>query len=255
MDDDNGTISLLVQGQLDVDTFAAAVAGLRDLATALATNLTPDAPVTWELEQLAYGSASITLRAESDSPSAPATLTGAYLDVWEAIAEDRELDCPREVRDSARRLAALTRRERVTGLKCSAATRRVQISRLGPNAGRSSMGVKSIGVVTGQIESLSRRGDLHLTMVDDVFHSRVALHLRKGQEELGRNAWDTHATVHGTITEDADTGHPTEVRNITKVEPASRYSKGAWRSARGAFPWRPGDPPAEMLIRELRGRG
>ena len=254
MSDEKQTISLEVTGQLDLDAFAAAVAGLRELAVALSSDLAPHANVRWELEDLKFGSASVTLRAESNSIAATKLLTRTYSEIWNDIALDRKLSYSRRITDSARKLAALTKRTRVTGLRCATGSWTAKVTSLGPNVGEVVDSVSSIGSITGQIESLSRRGDLHLTMVDDVFSSRVSLHLRNGQEELARQAWDIHATVNGTVIEDPGSGRPTDVRNVVSIRPIGGFEVGAWRQAQGAFPWNPGDPPAEQTIRELRGR-
>ncbi len=254
MTDEKQTISLEVTGQLDLDTFAAAVTGLRELANSLSAGLTPHANVIWELEDLKFGSATVTLRAESHSVGATKLLARAYSEIWTDISLDRKLNYSRKISESARKLATLTKRKRVTGIRCATGSWSGTLTSVGPNLGAIVEPVSSIGSVTGQIEALSRRGDLHLTMIDDVFSSRVTLHLKKGQEELARQAWNIHATVSGTIIEEPGFGRPTDVRDVLSIEPIEDFPVGSWRKAQGAFPWIIGDPPAEQTIREVRGR-
>lgn len=253
-DPSDQTIILQLDGEIDLDTFAAAVSGLRELANALVSDLAPHAGITWELQGLEYGSASVALRAESQSRAAARRVTRAYGEIGAAMSEDRHLAYSPKIGSCARKLGSLTGRQRVQAVRFGAGGRTAAITKLGQNSMATLEQLSSLGSVTGQIESLSRRGDLHLTLVDDVFASRVSLHLRKGQEELGRSSWDLHATVTGMVIEDPGSGRPTDVRNITSIEPVPEFQVGAWRDARGALPWKPGDPPAEQTIRELRGR-
>lgn len=248
------TITLAVRGDIDIDTFAAAVKGLRELARALASDLTPQTQVDWELENLGVGSAVITLRAVSESEAASRAVTRAYDEIGATIAADEPLQYSEKISHCARKLARLTRRKRVRSVEFATESRAHNVTALRTNASVPIRQTESIGSVTGRIETLSRRGDLHLTLLDDVFNNRVALHLKAGQEEVGRSAWDQHVTVSGVVSQDPGSGRPTDIHEITSIEPVREYARGAWRAARGAIPWKPGDPPAELTIREIRGR-
>lgn len=248
------SISFAVEGDIDLNTFALAVDGLKDLANSLANDLVPHAGVEWELAGLEFGSASIALRPISASIPANRRLLRAYRDIGNAIAADRPLRFSSQICSAAQRLAGLSNNPRVSAVRFGAMGQTTVIRELGRAAAPSSSAVVAIGSVTGVVEAISRRGNLHLTLIDDVFRGRVSLHLQKGQEELGRKAWDRHVIVSGLITEQPGSGRPTSVRNVTEIRNVKEYEPGAWRTARGVFPWQPGDPTAEQLIREIRGR-
>lgn len=248
------TITFAVCGEIDISTFAAAVNGLRELAHALASDLTPQTQIVWELEGLNVGSAVVTLRAVSESEAASRVVTRAYDEIGATIAAGEPLHYSKKISTSARQLARLTDRKRVQSVQFVSESHAHTVTGLGTNTRVPVRQTESIGSVTGRIETLSRRGELHLTLLDDVFNSRVALHLKGEQKEIGRSAWDQHVTVSGVVSQDPGSGRPTDVRDITSIEPVREYALGAWRAARGAIPWKPGDPPAELTIREIRGR-
>ncbi len=248
------TISLVVKGEIDLDTFAAAVDGFKQLAKSLANDLAPHAGIKWQLEGLQYASATISLRAVSQSEAANRLVAHTYRQIGEALEYDRPLRYPDGISNSARRLARLTNRAGVSAVQLATRDYTATVTELGRSIDLPVQPLVSLGSVNGLVESLSRRGDLHLILIDDVFSGRVSLHLQQGQEELGRSVWDQRVTVSGRVTEEPGTGRPTDVRSITSIEPQRAFDPGAWRSARGAFPWQPGDPPAEQQIREIRGR-
>lgn len=254
MSDSDEIISFTVDGDIDFATFATAVDGLKDLTNSLAKDLVPHAEVEWELAGLEFGSATVALRASSPTRAANRRLSRAYREIGHAIAADRPLRFSAGVRRAAQRLAGLSNRPHVSAVRFVSQGQTTTVSEMGRTAASSINPSVTVGSVTGVVEAISRRGDLHLTLIDDVFSSRVSLHLQKGQEELGRNAWDQHVSVTGIISEDPGTGRPAEVRGISAIEPMTAFEPGAWRTARGAFPWQPGDPPAEQQLREIRGR-
>ena len=110
----------------------------------------------------------------------------------------------------------------------------------------------ALGAVSGLVTSLKKIDELEFTVQDTAFRSAVTCHLREGQEDEARRAWDTCVTVTGMVERDPDTGRPTHVRQISRIEPLPEHLGGAWRNARGTLSWAPGDPPAEAAIRRIR---
>ena len=248
------TIALAIKGEIDLDTFWAAVDRLRRLAKSLASDLVPDSKVVWNLADLEYGSAVVSLRPVSATTVPTRRLILAYRDIGEAIAADRPLRYSESVRSAAQSLTEVCDRRGVEAVQFVSHGRKTRVKKLRDHTASKVKPFVSIGEVTGVVESVSRREELSLSLVDDVYKSRVTVHLTQEQAGLARQVWDKHVTVTGAITESPGTGRPTDVRRITSIEPVRTYEPDAWRAARGVFPWKPGDPPAEEQIREIRGR-
>ena len=110
----------------------------------------------------------------------------------------------------------------------------------------------ALGAVSGLVTSLKKLDELEFTVTDGVFGAFVTCHLRAGQEEEARDAWDRYVTVTGMVERDAGTGCPSHVRQISRIEPLPEHPDREWQMARGALSWKPGDPPAEAAIRRIR---
>ena len=252
MTHDQDAITLAIDGELDLGLFAAAVDRLKDLTAALSDDLAPDGDVRWRIADLKVGSAVVTLGVESSSDAAVRRVTRGFNDVGAALEGDQRLEFSPRVAKAARRLGELTRQQGVKAVRFQTASRTSTVIKLGPNAKAAVPQRRAWGAVSGRVTSLKKLDALEFTLKDSVFGVAVTCHLRAGQEDEARCAWDTYVTVSGMVERDPGTGRPRSVRQISQIEQRPDRSRGAWRAARGALPWKLGDPPAEAAIRRVR---
>ena len=252
MTHDQDAITLAIDGELDLGLFAAAVDRLKDLTAALSDDLAPNGDVRWRIADLKVGSAVVTLGVESSSDAAVRRVTRGFNDVGAALAGDQRLEFSPRVAKAARRLGELTRQQGVKAVRFQTASRTSTVVKLGPNAKAAVRQRHAWGAVSGRVTSLKKVDALEFTLRDSVFDVAVTCHLRAGQEDEARCAWDTYVTVSGMVERDPGTGRPRSVRQISQIEQLPDRPRGAWRAARGALPWKPGDPPAEAAIRRVR---
>lgn len=107
----------------------------------------------------------------------------------------------------------------------------------------------SLGAITGRIRNLSDgRFDLH----HPLHPKAVACCPSPATESLTAAAAGRWATVVGRIAREPAHGHPIAIRQISAVILLAESEPGAYRTARGAVPWRPGAPLPEIAIRRLR---
>ena len=111
---------------------------------------------------------------------------------------------------------------------------------------------KSLGSVTGRIQTISRRRSLKFTLYELRSDAAVQCYLSGNQQELMREAWGRLACVRGMLTRDFDSGRPLSVRRITDIQVMADLPANRFEQARGVSPWIPGDAPSEEIIRELR---
>ena len=252
MTHDQDAITLAIDGELDLGLFAAAVDRLKDLTAALSDDLAPNGDVRWRIADLKVGSAVVTLGVESSSDAAVRRVTRGFNDVGAALEGDQRLEFSPRVAKAARRLGELTRQKGVKAVRFQTASRTSTVVKLGPNAKAAVPQRHAWGAVSGRVTSLKKLDGLEFTLTDSVFGVAVTCHLRAGQEDEARCAWDTYVTVSGMVERDPGTGRPRSVRQISQIEQRPGRPRGAWRTARGALPWKPGDPPAEAAIRRVR---
>ena len=241
------TITFELGGRVDLDGFEQGVAAFRRLVAALTPRR---AGVLWVIDDLQPGSATITLRAETGSDFVIARIIADYENIGDVLAQNEHpMSASKRVKSAADKVKSLT--EFVEYVRFQTPDQDFTIYPNGDHRARPTATV-SIGVVTGRIQTLSNRNGLRFNLYDTVHDKAVACYLAPHQTELIREAWGCRAAITGHITREAQTGRPITIRQITAIETLAEPAPGAYRQARGAVPWQPGDLLPEDAIRRLR---
>lgn len=218
----------------------------------LISALTPKNGVAWIVEDLRAGSAVITLRGETDDHAVLEGVMFEYEKIGLALSQNQD---PTHVnlgaRSASRDILALA--GRVDYVKFKTPTQNYMVFGNGAEVEDApTSSPVSIGAITGRVQAMSNRSRLSFNLYDDVLDRRVTCHLEPGQEDMMREAWDRRVSVSGRITRNSATGAPTSIRDISKVDILEDPIPGAYRNARGAVPWKPGDMLPEEVIRLSR---
>ena len=238
------TVTFALGGRVDIQALAEGVNALQRLIAAL----TGSDDVTWVVEDLQSGSAVATLRGESSDPVKIERIVNDYGDVGSRLHRNESLNYGRRVgraADTIKRLAQTIEYVRFE-------TPDDDYTILGNGQAKERGLLKTVGAITGRIQTLSNRGGLRFNLYDAVHDRAVGCYLREGQEELMREAWGRCARVSGTITREQPTGRPLAIRQILDVETLEDFAPGSHRLARGAMPWARGEKLPEEIIRQLR---
>ena len=219
----------------------------------LVSNLTPRTGVAWVVEDLQPGSARVTLRGESDNPAKVEKIIAEYEEIGGALSRHETLRHTKtRVVQAAHAIADFVGPREYVRLETPNQDYIVYGNRVADDRVQIAP-IVSIGAITGRVQTLSSRSGLRFNLYDTVHDRAVACYLRQGQEEIMREAWGNRATVVGRVSRDPLTGKPISIRDIRQVELLSEPAPGAYREARGAVPWEPGDILPEEAIRLLRG--
>lgn len=250
------TIAFSIEGDVDIETLATAAAGLHELVSALQADHAPNSNLTWRVGDLRAGSARISLEAREASPQAR-EIVERYDAIAADLSADRPLEASAAVRRPIRKLARLTKRKGVQSVTFATADAAHAVMQLGPRAAKSGAATYAdIGFVEGEVVSINRQSDLHMTLLDDMRQCPIRCRLNPEHAEIAAEAWQLgFARVTGLVTYRSPSGDPVSVRNVTQIEALSgddEHWDEDWKAARGSIPWNPGDPPAEVLIRRLR---
>jgi hypothetical protein len=206
--------------------------------------------VTWYLDELAYGSATMATRGEVASEKVEA-LNRAYIDVGLALSENEEDRIPSTYRRDAKAIFALlngqveevrfeTPDDEVVVRRPDLADElRIQVERH-PKA--------AFGGVMGRIETIARRRGLRFTLYDTVHDKPVSCYLADGYEDIMRNAWGRLAIVEGIVSRDAVTGRPLTVRQVRSVTLIEEGDPLGYKRARGVLAPL-GESPQEAIRR------
>lgn len=250
------TIAFSIEGDVDIETLATAAAGLNELVSALQADHAPHSNLTWRVGELRAGSAHISLEARDASPQAR-EIVERYDAIAADLSADRPLEASAAVRRPIRKLAKLTKRKGVRSITFATANAAHAVTQLGPRAAKNEGSTYAdISSVEGEIVSINRQNGLHITLLDDMRQCAIRCQLSPEHGELATEAWQLgFARITGLVTYRSSSGDPISVRDVTRIEALSdedEHWDEDWKAARGSIPWKPGDPPAEVLIRRLR---
>ena len=238
------TVTFALGGQVDIQKLAEGISALKRLIAAL----TGSDEVTWVVDDLQSGSAVATLRGECDDPAIAERIVNDYADIGGRLQRRERLNYGRRVDQAADAVKSLA--QTVEFVRFETPDDDYTIYGNGQSKERSLL--KSIGSISGRIQTLSNRGGLRFNLYDVVHDRAVGCYLREGQEELMREAWGRRARVSGSITREQPSGRPLTIRQILSVEILEDFPPGSYRLAKGALPWSPGEKMPEEVIRQLR---
>ena len=238
------TVTFALGGRVDIQALAEGVNALQRLIAAL----TGSDEVTWVVEDLQSGSAIATLRGESSDPAKIERIVNDYGDVGGRLHRNESLNYGRRVDQAANTIKKLAQTTEYVRFE----TPDDDYTIYGNGQTKERILLKSVGAITGRIQTLSNRGGLRFNLYDAVHDRAVGCYLRQGQEELMRQAWGRRARVSGSITRELPAGRPLTMRQILDVEILEDFPPGSYQLARGAVRWNPGDKMPEEIIRQLR---
>ena len=238
------TVTFALGGRVDIEKLAEGVNALRRLIAALSRSDS----VSWVVEDLQSGSAVATLRGEADDPDIVERIVNDYGDVGGRLARQEILQNGSRVVQAADAIRNLART--VEYVRFETPDDDFTIYGNGHTPERSLS--RSVGAITGRIQTLSNRGGLRFNLYDAVHDRAVGCYLNPGQEELMREVWGRRARVSGSISRELPSGRPLTVRKILNVEILEDFAPESYRLARGAVEWKLGDKLPEEVIRQLR---
>ena len=240
------TVTFELGGRVDYKVLKDGITAFYDLIAAL----TGKEEVSWLVEDLRPGSAVVTLQGESDNPATVERIVDRFGEIG------RNLELNEDISDQHRGMVAAV--NAIKKLAVSMEYLRFQT----PDADYTIYGngqipsqpttTSALGAVTGRVQTLSSRGALRFNLYDSLLDKQVACFLASGQEETMREAWGRRVTVSGQVSREVSTGRPVAVRQIVAVDILEDAPPGSYQKARGAVPWKEGDPLPEDVIRRLR---
>ncbi|MBA2514594.1 MAG: hypothetical protein H0V26_09765 [Solirubrobacterales bacterium] len=248
------TITLRISGDVHLEDYLVAMRQFRALIEALNKEVAGGIEVEWSIEDLAAGSADTTVRGgvkEESWQRAVEDIVRAYEEVGISMERGQDFPYSKEAADAAfgitgilnGRIDEITFETEdmeafVTSAAASSLNRPVQTP------------AYSYGAIEGRVQTLSSRTGLRFTLFD-AFGRGIQCHLRRGDEDMMRDAWNKWVVVEGRVRRDAE-GKPKSIRQITDVVVREVGGSEDYREARGAVPVGPNAPSSEEIIRRLR---
>lgn len=248
------SVSLGLDGDVTIETVAKSAEALHRLLVALAGEVGPTVEIEWVPEDLRIGSLYSTYWARPVGTTTTAEagqVVENYCQLGEQLERHEELPNSKEVVDAV---------DRLLGQACSSAEELV----LGTPSGDAVIDLravqpkprsephKSVGSVTGRVQTLSGRTSLQFVLYREWTDEAIRCYARDDQVEALRAIWGRRARVGGMLTRVLRTRRIVSIRDITTIEPLPDEPGQRFEEARGAIEWSPGHPSPEHFIRELR---
>ena len=238
------TVTFALGGHVKIQELAKGIIALQRFITAL----THTADVAWVVEDLHPGSAVATLRGVADDPAKVERVVNDYGDIGGLLERQENLQYGRRIIQAAEAIRNLA--QTVEYVRMETADDDYKI--YGHGRVEKQNRTKSVGAITGRVQTLSNRGSLRFNLYDLVHDQAIGCYLLQGQEELMREAWGRRARVSGSISREMPDGRPVAIRQILNVEILEDIAPGSYRLARGAVPWNVTGKLPEEIIRQLR---
>lgn len=250
------TITLMLEGDVTLETFATAVKSLDSLIGALTVG--EGGGIEWKVEDLQPGSALATIKGYSPHAERVERVVRGYSDVGRALRENVQIHRGRKISGPAMKLGRLVG-DGVKRVRFETQEETVVLHHPPARRPRAADNVVSLpgngtvvafGAVEGEVQTLTKRNVLRFTLYDALNDRPVSCYLQSGQEDLMREVWGKHAIVEGLVNRDPTDGHPIAVRQVSKITP--KLEEGDYTQARAILPLKPDAELPEVTIMRLR---
>lgn len=242
------TLGLKMDGALTFPSFNKASGLLWALIKALSSEVGENTPITWRLDDLAKGSAALTLAAETASLEVAERIVHAYANVGTALSFHQPIPYSRKVSQTAQALSQLIDGD-ITALHFTTDLGSIPVTEP-VGVGRQRKKMQAWGTVDGMLETITRHRRLAFTLYENHFGYGVTCVVRQDQEQVMVDHWGKFVRVSGLIIRDSQDGHPLEIQQISDVRELYVSDSDSYKQAVGILDLK-GEAP-EDLIRKLR---
>ncbi|MBI4289626.1 MAG: hypothetical protein HY671_14515 [Chloroflexi bacterium] len=244
------TITLALNGEVTIRHFASAISNLETLVQALSDELGVADKVEWVIHDLQVGSATATIRGETEILEQAERVVDAYASVGKSLQAGKRPDFTDRVVKAASAITGILD-DRVSSVRFETADLDVTISRHADVTSPVAI-VKSFGAIEGRVQTLSNRKGLRFNLYDTLHDRAVSCYVKEGQEDQLREVWGKRAIVEGEISRERLSGRPVAIRQVSAIRALSEVERGSYLEARGVSPLKAGAPMPEETIRRLR---
>ncbi len=246
------TITFVLNGEIDLAHFATAMQQFREFLDTLASDLDEREKVEWVIAELHGGSAEVTIRGVAERDESVERVVRASGIVASALAHNEPIPYSDAVRQRAYTITRLLG-SKIISLQFETAETIAVIERQPEDQAEGLPAVQySLGTITGEVETVSKRRAPRFVLYDSVFDRPVSCYFPAEMAEQVRTIWGKNVAVSGKVGRDRQTGRAHLVRDIIEITPLQDTQVDSFRQARGVLNWREGDAPAEVVIRRLR---
>lgn len=240
-------LNIGLEGIVSMADYGDTISRYREMVEALCTHLDRQGIVTWELSNLAFGSATLEFTGSSLDVRFLDAIDNGIIAIGQYLQGSLAIPFPYSVIKPAAELTHVIN-ERVTAIRLGTEKRSLRIDRHVATPPSPSRRI-SYGEIIGTVETLQRRQN-QFAIYDEIFDERIVCRLRPAQQEMMRDFWGKLVVVTGELESDATTGHVMAVRRVDDVHLVQDVPPGSYEKACGIIDF--GTDRPEVLLRRLR---
>jgi len=246
-------ISLKLNGEVELAEFAKAMGHFTALIEKLTSDIGEQAEIDWEIAELEGGSALAAIIGKSANEIAVDKVVQAYEVIGRAITDRDPIPYSEAIAHEARSITQIINGKIKSVEMCTEEFKTIIDSSVIEQMPKEEEEGYSFGTVTGQVQTISDRGNMRFIVYDALFDRAVSCYLAKDQENLMLDAWDKRTiSVAGKVYRDRETGRPYKVCDVYYIEKRKISPSGSFMRAQGIVPWKEGDELPEDIIRRYR---
>ena len=247
------TLVLALEGDVTLYKFSEAVSHFQSLLQHLTQEVAGDSKIQWDLEDLQYGSAIMTVIGRADYDEPIMRVVSAFEDVGQSLQSHKPIAFSKYVAKQAMALTELIGQD-IKSVRFGTSRKEAIIYGLfDSKRADTAKPMVSFGTVKGRVQSISNRGKLRFTVYDSMFDKPVSCYVKEDRQEALTDIWDKVVFVSGRVTRQPDSGQPVSVRDITAIDFVPIVQPGSYRKARGILANNDVEiESAEVSIRRLR---
>lgn len=246
------TLMIALEGDVSLSQFRRAIEHFENLLGALTKELSPEETIHWDLENLAVGSAIVTVSGRAEREEPVLRVINAYETIGQSLQMSNPLPFSMAVVREARAIVNLIDSS-ITSIRFETAQKEAIIYGVfDVQRGSTLKPMTAFGTVKGRVQAISNRNKLRFTLYDAVFDKAVNCYIDENQQAILTDIWNQTVVVSGRITRQPDTGQPINVREVTAIDPVLPAVLGGYRRARGVLAGMGQTQRAEESTRQLR---
>ena len=249
----DGAITFAIEGDVDLETYEAAVSAARSLVGQLDRARRFDDEIAWKVSPAADGLVGVHLRPCRESRTRAREVASSLDAIAAALVADEPIDAPMNARRAAWKIARLPAREGIASVIIATSGKTHRIPCLGRGSAMVPEAAKTEEwYVAGEVAELCTAGAPYMIVIDGDYDHPVCCYVDPAEAIPRPARVGDEVSVFGTVLRAPWFERPLEVTSVTKVE-IEPDPANAWQRARGILNWKPGDEPAEVAIRRIRG--
>jgi hypothetical protein len=243
-------LTLALGGDVPLELFAQTMRNFEHLIELLSKEMGEGLPVSWLVDDLSSGSATITIRGEAMDTEVIERVSRAYTIIGRSLEEGEPIPYAPSIARAAENITKVLN-GKITSIQFEAGDEVATVT-AGISSDQAVRLLGAFGSVEGRIETLSHRNWLGFMLYDFLNDRAIRCYLAPNQTEAVRNAWGRRAIVRGWVRRDPLSGRAVTINPVHSIEIVPEVERGSYRQARAVAPAGPDESSPEAAIRRLR---